>query len=103
MFSVSFKSNNTNQYANMYPKRNGLSPNAQNVLNKTNKAACGVNAINSYTAPNQNVSDVVKNTAMYLAMSSPLVNALYTSSQIQKENLSKDEAKKIFMYNMMCH
>ena len=38
-----------------------------------------------------------------MAMSSPLVNAIYTGTQIQKDNISKEEANKIFMYNMMCH
>lgn len=102
MISVSFRATN-----NVYPKKKqnklGLSPNAQEVLNRTNKYACGINMVDSLTKSNKDVGEALKNSGMYLAMSSPLVNAIYTGSQIQKGNISKEEANKIFMYNMMCH
>lgn len=104
MISISFRANNIyTQPNNKSQNKQALSQNAQDILNKTNKYACGVNMVDSLSKPNKNVGEALKNSGMYLAMSSPLVNAIYTGTQIQKGNISKEEANKIFMYNMMCH
>lgn len=103
MLSITFKSNDNSPSINKQQNRRNLSPNAQYVLHKTNKYSCGANLADSLTAPNKDVGNIVKDIAMYQAMSSPLINTIYTGTQVKKHNVSKEEANKIFLYNMLCH
>ena len=66
MVSISFKANSVYvQPNNKQYNTQTLSPKAQEVLNKTNKYACGINMIDSLSKPDKDINETLKNRNVY--------------------------------------
>ena len=81
-----------------------VSDNAQNVLNKTNEYANGVQIANAVIEPNnrkENLKNAAINALTMPIMSSTPVSTIYTLSEYQKGNISKDDTIKIVAYNAL--
>ena len=61
MVSISFKANSVYvQPNNKQYNTQTLSPKAQEVLNKTNKYACGINMTDSLSKPDKDINETLK-------------------------------------------
>lgn len=83
-----------------------VSDDAQKILNKTNEYANGIQFVNAVIEP-QNRKENLKNAAINALtmpiMSSTPISTLYTLSELEKGNISKQDAIKIVAYNSMTH
>lgn len=83
-----------------------VSDDAQKILNKTNEYANSIQFVNAVIEP-QNRKENLKNAAINALtmpiMSSTPISTLYTLSELEKGNISKQDAIKIVAYNSMTH
>ena len=80
----------------------GVSSNAQEVLNKTNEYACGIQMANAIIEPEnrkENLGKAAKNALLMPIMSTTPVSTFYTLKELQNGNISKQDAVKIMAYN----
>ena len=80
----------------------GVSSNAQEVLNKTNEYACGIQMANAIIEPEnrkENLGKAAKNALLMPVMSTTPVSTIYTLKELQNGNISKQDAVKIVAYN----
>ncbi len=83
-----------------------VSDDAQKILNKTNEYANGIQFVNAVIEPKnrkENLKNAAINALTMPIMSSTPISTFYTLSELEKGNISKQDAIKIVAYNSMTH
>ena len=99
---ISFRADGTCTQTNNKKNAFSISPNAQEVLNRTNEYACGVQLGKAILEPEnrkENLGNAVKNVMTMPIMSTTPVSTIYTLKELQNGNISKQDAVKIMAYN----
>ena len=104
--SISFRADSYQPQVNNKKNVFSVSPNAQEVLSKTNEYACGAQLANAVLEPEnrkENLGKALTNAITMPIMSTTPISTVYTLNELQKGNISKQDAVKIMAYNSMAH